>query len=128
LAPATNGAPAPDISAALRQLGANSNLIQQVQSQVLSGASPEANDKFNEMVGGLMSGKLTVNDIRAQAKSAADQMRAAKKDLGEDAGFAIDGYLAILDKFLKETAPSGEATAKNPKPAPKLKTGPAEEE
>ena len=57
-----------------------------------------------------MSGKLSVDDIRAQAKTDADQLRALKRDTGEDAGFATGTYLAILDHFLKETAPSASAT------------------
>ena len=81
-----------------------------MQKQFLSGAGPEANNKFNELLGGLMSGKLSVDDIRAEAKSAADQLRALKREGGEEAGFATDAYLAILDHFLKETAPSGSAT------------------
>src|SRR2546425_2320388 len=64
-----------DLSASLRQLGANTNFIQQVQAQFLGAAGLEANAKFNELAGGLMSGKLTVNDIRVEAKSAADQLK-----------------------------------------------------
>jgi hypothetical protein len=104
----TNKPPKP--SPAFAQLGASTNLIQQVQKQFLGGAGPEANNKFNELLGGLMSGKLSVDDIRAEAKIAADQLRALKRDGGEEAGFATDAYLAILDHFLKETAPSASAT------------------
>ena len=100
----------PNLSPALPQLRANTNLIQQVQKQFLGGAGPEANAKFNELLGGLMSGSLSVDDIRAQAKSAAEQLRALKREGGEEAGFAADAYLAILDHFLKETAPSGSAS------------------
>src|SRR5437016_1782054 len=89
-------------------------LIQQVQDEFLAGADSEAKSKYNEMVNGFLSGKVTVSDIRAQAKSAAEQLRAARKDLGEDAGIALDGYLAILDSFLKETASSPDAAAKAP--------------
>jgi Fe-S-cluster containining protein len=121
-APSVTPAPAPpNPSPALRQLGANTNLIQQVQKQFLSGAGPEANTKFNDLLGGLMSGRLSVDDIRAEAKSAADQLRALKRESGEDAGFATDAYLAILDHFLKETAPSGSASNSSgslPKPKP----------
>lgn len=95
-----------DFTVALRQLSGQTNLIQQVQGQFLSGAGPEANNKFNELLNGLMAGKLTLGDLRQEAKSAADQLRALKKDLGDDSGFAVDGYLSILDGFLKETAPA----------------------
>ncbi len=102
------------------------NLMQQVQKQFLSGAGPEANTKFNDLLGGLMSGKLRVDDIRAEAKSAADQLRTMQRESGEDAGFAANAYLSILDHFLKETAPSGSATnapaspaASKPSPAQK---------
>jgi hypothetical protein len=99
-----------NLSPALRGLSKSTNLIQQVQKQFLSGAGPEANNKFNELLGGLMSGKLSVEDIRAEAKTAADQLRALQRESGEDAGFAASTYLAILDHFLKETAPSGPTT------------------
>jgi hypothetical protein len=112
----------------LRQLGADTNLIQQIQAQFLSGAGPEANAKFNELLGGLTSGKLGMNDLRAEAKSAADQLRAAKKDLGDDAGWALDAYLGVLDHFLRETAPAGGTGTNAPPQAPKPKPAPAAEE
>ncbi len=95
---------------ALRGLGSSSNLVQQVQKQYLSAAGPEVNEKFNELLGGLMGGTLTVDDIRAQAKAAADQLRALKREGGEQAGFATDAYLSILDHFVRETAPSSAST------------------
>ena len=116
---ATNGTD--DISAALRQLGAKTNFIQQVQEQLLSSAGPEANAKYNEMVSGLMSGQLNLGDIRAQASSAANQLRTLKRDMGDDAGWAVDGYLTILDSFLRETASQGKpATNSLPAAARKL--------
>ncbi|HWH68025.1 MAG TPA: hypothetical protein VNT26_01460 [Candidatus Sulfotelmatobacter sp.] len=122
-APSTTTNAGPDFSKVLRNLGANSNLLQQVQEQFLSGAGGEAKTKFNEMVGGLMSGKLNVSDIRAEAQSAATQLRALKKELGDDAGWALDGYLSILDHFLKETAPAQTKGNPVPTPAPKAKSG-----
>ena len=102
------------------------NLMAQVQEQFLAGAGPEATSKYQEMVNGFLSGQLSVGDIRSQAKSAADQLRAARKDLGEDAGLALDGYLAILDSFLKETGSSADAPKPSATPAPRSK--PAEDE
>jgi hypothetical protein len=120
---------ATDLPPALRQLGSSTNLIQQVQKQFLSSAGPEANTKFNELLGGMMSGKLSVDDIRAEAKSAADQLRTLQRESGEDTGFAASAYLSILDHFLKETAPSGSATnAPASPPAPATKPPPAEKD
>ena len=108
-----------DLTTAIRQLRSNTNAtqvqqqMQQVQQQILAGADPKATEMFNQMMGGLMNGSLNVDDIRAQAKSAADQLRAAKKEFGDDAGFAIDGYLAVLDGFLRESANTSGSTATN---------------
>ena len=116
-----------DLSAPLRQLGANTNFIEQVRAEFLADAGPEANNKFNAMVGGLLSGKLTMNDIRAEAKSAADQLKELKRDLGGDDGGALDGYLAILENFLRESAPPNSAVTNTattlPKPKPALVSG-----
>ena len=96
----------------LAGLGNDTNLVQSVKDQFLNGATPEVHAKFNEMLGGLLTGKLSENDIRAEARSAAAQLRAARKDMGDDAGFAIDGYLAILDRFVGEEQPQ-KAVKKN---------------
>ena len=110
-----------DFSAKLNQSGGVSNLQQQVEAQFLGDAGPEAKAKFNELLSGYLTGRLSVNDIRAQAQSTADQVRSLRKDLGEDAGPMIDGYLAILDSFLKETAPTVSTATNAPAPAPKPK-------
>lgn len=86
------------------------DLMEQVQNQFLAGAGPEVTSKYQEMVNGFLTGQISLADIRSQAKSAAEQLRAARKDLGEDSGIALDGYLAILDSFLKETASSVDST------------------
>jgi hypothetical protein len=114
----TNG----NLSSAFRELGSNTNFIKDIQSQFLSGAGPEANAKFNDMLADLMSGKLNVSDIRSQAQVAANQLRAAKKDLGGDETGVLDEYLAILDKFVQETAPAVPSVKTNP---PVLKPKPA---
>jgi len=105
-----------DLSAALRNLGANTNFIRQIREQMLAG-SPEAASKYDELVNGLMSGKLNLNDLRREAKSSADQLRALKHDLGPEAGDSLDAYLEVLDNFLKETA--AEPASATPAPQPK---------
>jgi len=102
LTPTTNSVS--NLSAALRVLRSQTNLIQQVQSQFLGSAGPEANEKFNELLDGLSTGKITLSDLRAEARSVSDQLRALTKDLGPDETGELEGYLAILDGFLKETA------------------------
>jgi len=99
-----------DLSAVFRSLRSQTNLIQQVQSQFLASAGPEANGKFNELLDGLSTGKIGLSDLRAEAQSAADQLRELKKDLGPDDGSELESYLAILDVFLKETAPVTAST------------------
>jgi hypothetical protein len=115
--------PVVDLSAALRQLGGNTNFIQQVQSQILAGAGPEANKKFNDLVAGMMSGRVTVNDIRNEASSAVKQLKELKLGLGDGIGEDLDGYLAILESFLRETAPDSQ-TATNKPPAHVAKPSP----
>ncbi len=104
---------APDLAAALRQLGTN-NPAEQDHTKLLEAAGPEAKNKFNELLSGLMTGKLSMADLRAQAKAVADQARALRGDLGEDGAASLDGYLAILDKFLNETAPKTNTRAATP--------------
>ncbi len=97
--------PDPQTRKALTQLQAHTNFISSLQSQFLANAGAEANDKFTQMVNDLLSGKLSVADIRSEAASAASQLRTARKDLGEDSNLAIDGYLAILERFLANPSP-----------------------
>jgi len=110
----------------LRQLSANTNLIHQVEAQFLKDADPAAKDKFNELMGGLLTGKLNVEDIRVQAKSAAEQLRALKKEGGDDTGL-YESYLAILDKFVRETAPARTTPTNAPAAEPKPRIPPPRE-
>jgi hypothetical protein len=112
-----------DLSAAFRGIRDQTNLIQQVQSQILGSAGPEATDKFKELLDGLSTGKIDLNDLRQQAQSAADQLRSLKKELGPDTSGEVDSYLAILDNFLQETAPMNVATNSNAVPQAKSNTG-----
>src|SRR5581483_1234920 len=106
----------PEFASALRELAGNSNMIQQVQQQVLGGAGPEAQTKFNDLLGGLLSGKMNLDDLRTEAKSTLAQARSSRKELGEENGSMLDSYLAILDNFLKETEPKATQTNAPAKP------------
>lgn len=100
-----------DLQAMFRGIRGQSNLVQQVEAQVLgSSASPEAVNKFNELLDGLSTGKIDMNELRAQAQSAASQLQEYKKEMGPDAGEEVDGYLTILNNFLQETAQPDPAT------------------
>jgi hypothetical protein len=102
----------PSATTALGDVEANTNSIRQIQSQFLGDAGPEANKQFGQMVAGLMSGRITVSDLRAQAKAVADQARALKREGGDDPSGMLDSYLAILDDFLRDSAPAA-ATSTN---------------
>jgi hypothetical protein len=117
---ATNASPA----VPLPKLGSNSNLVEQVQNQFLSDATPEARAKFNELLSGVMTGRLSQNDIRAQAKAVAEQARALQKELGEEAGGGLDTYLAILDKFIGETAGPVPTSTNRPQVRPQKPEAP----
>jgi hypothetical protein len=99
-----------DLSAAFRQLGANTNFVGQIRRQMLAG-NPEAARKYDEMVSGLLSGQLSVSDVRRQAQAAAAQLQELKRQLGPEADASLDGYLQVLDSFIKETANEPANTA-----------------
>jgi hypothetical protein len=109
----TNAVPSPQTNAT----GANTNLIEQVRKQFLSEAGPAANNKYDELVGQLFSGKFDINTLRAEAKTAADQIRALKRQ-GGDVGEQMNAYLAILDNFLKQTDPAAPSIRAVPAVAP----------
>jgi hypothetical protein len=107
-----------DFSAAYHNLAADTNIVAQIRQQMLAG-NPAATGKFDEMVNGLLDGSLNMNDLRREAQSDEDQLRALKHDLGPDAGDSIDGYLDVLDDFIKEsdsaTALTNAAAVSQPK-------------
>ncbi len=80
-------------------------VIEQVQQQFLGTATPEANDMFNDMVKGLASGKLSVEDLRKQASDALKELRDLQSDGGEDAAeedALLSSYVGILERFVKQ--------------------------
>ena len=102
----------------MRQEGIDPALVSQVKQQVFGQGNPVASQKFDELMGGLMSGSLTVGDIRAQAQESIKQIKDAKKELGPDAGDLFDGYLGILESFVAETATNNAITSAASSPAP----------
>jgi len=111
----TNGSA--DLATAFRKAGTTQPTVKAIREQYLVDAGPEANAKFDELLGGVMSGKVSINDLRAQAKTAADQLRGFKRELGEEAGSEVDGYLAVLDHFLQETGSVTNSVTAARKPA-----------
>ena len=95
----------------MRQEGLDPALVNQVKQQVLGQGNPVASQKFDELMGGLMSGTLSVGDIRAQAQESIKQIKDAKQQLGPDAGDLFDGYLSILESFVAETATNSTVTS-----------------
>lgn len=98
-----------------KNLGTQTNLVELVQRDLLSQASPEATQQFQSMVASLMTGRLSVEDLKKQARSVAEEARRMRADLGEEAGIGLDSYLAILDNFLKDrpVLGGGELPSKN---------------
>ena len=117
-----------EVPASLRKLAGQTNLIQQVQSRFLADAGPEANAKFTELMTGLTTGKMSINGLRAEARSAAAQVRELRRGLDEESGSSLDMYLSILDSFLKESpATAGPAVVPSTL-IPKPQTGVKKEE
>jgi hypothetical protein len=108
-ATARTNAAAEQLPAGFKLLAANSGLVEQVTGSLLSEAGPEAKAKFNDLFGGLMTGKLSVEDIRNEARSAVAQLKSLKKEVGDDTG-VMEGYLSMLEKFLGESPSTGGTT------------------
>jgi len=116
---------APSNSTALTLPSFDPASVQQVQDQFLSEANPEAKQMFQDMVRGLMSGKLNPSDIRGQAQSTLDELKQLQKELGDDDAAALLGsYASILENFVKQ-APARTNTL--PVPAPPVSAPRAEE-
>lgn len=99
--------------------------VQKVQNEMLAGATPEAQQMFNEMVQGMASGKLNVADIQRQAQNTLKELRSMQSELGNDETTELlNSYAAILESFVRQV-PAQSAT--RPNTAPKVVV-PTEEE
>jgi hypothetical protein len=106
----------------MRAQGVDPNIMNQIQQQILGQSNPEATRMFNTTMSGLMSGSISVEDIRVQARKAIQDIQAARKDLGGDSAMTdlLNGYADILQKFVSETdAPTPATAAATPNPAVK---------
>jgi hypothetical protein len=111
--------PKTDSEKFLGQMRSDTNSIRQIQQQFLADAGPEANKKFAELAEGLLTGKINLSDLRSQASSAAEQLRTLKREGGGQLDGQFDGYLAILESFLKEMPTAGTSVTNRPAPGRK---------
>jgi hypothetical protein len=92
--------------------------VEKVQRDFLATATPEANAMFSDLVQGLASGKLSVDDLRAQARDSLKELRALQAEIGEeDDNPLLAGYVGILEKFINQGS-TNRAKAVKPKIAP----------
>lgn len=116
--PTAAGSPAGDsVTDEMRKQGIDPKIINEIQGQIFGKASPQAAAKFDELMNGVITGRLGVQDIRAEAQKTISQVKAMKKDLGDDAGDLLDGYVAILEKFVADSEDSGNQVVTPAKPA-----------
>ncbi|MDB6126005.1 MAG: hypothetical protein JWQ71_4998 [Pedosphaera sp.] len=108
----------------MRQEGVDPKMMDQIQKQLMGTSSPEASKMFNDLVGGLSTGSLSVQDIRSQAQKAIKDIQSAKKDLGGDSAELLDGYAAILQKFVNETETPANTNPPAPKPGAQTPAAP----
>lgn len=106
----------------LRREGVDSKMMGQLHGMLPGFGSPEVQKIFEDRVTGLMSGSLTINDIRNEAIDVRDQLKELMDDLGSG-GEALRGYYGILDGFIKKTDPNAPLTIPGiapltPKPIP----------
>ena len=112
-------APVTDLSAAIKQLNVDPAAAKQVQDQYLSSSDAATRAKYNELLSGLQSGQISADGLRAQAQSAVDQLKSYKKELGPEAGDALNSYLAGSKAFCMKAA--GPALPTQPLPNPENK-------
>ena len=94
-----------DVLGQLRREGLDESIRKQIQQAFpLLGAS-EAQEYFDKTVSGLVSGDLSIQDVRNDAIRARDQLLDLQKDLGPAGKAALSAYTSILNRFIRETAP-----------------------
>lgn len=105
--PALSGATPQQLVEKLKAGELDAGSLAEVQKAFPLLATKEAGGYFNATLGGLITGKLGVQDIRKDAIKARDGILELKKEIGGDAD-ALNPYLGILEKFIQETEPEAE--------------------
>ncbi len=108
---AGQGAAAGTPQDAVAQLkGLDPGLTKQLQQTFPLMAAPPVQKYFKDTVGGLITGKINLQDLRKQAIAVRKQIDDLDKDLGPEAKAALAPYSSILDHFIRETAPPAQAS------------------
>jgi hypothetical protein len=112
--------PAQDVVRQLRAQGLTAENITELQKALPMLKEPAARRFFDDKVKGLTEGTLNVQDIRKEAMKAREEYRKTAKSLGPDGEKALNqalgGYLDILDRFIRDSAP--KPTDGQPSPPP----------
>ncbi len=93
----------------LRREGVSGKTMSQLHGLLPGFGSPKVQDHFQDRVTGLMTGSLTINDIREEAIDVRDQLEELMEELGPS-GEALRGYHGILDGFIQKTDPEKPLT------------------
>ena len=113
----TPKAPAiPTVEDVLKQLqieGIDAKTMGAIQGQFPLLANPEVQAYLGEKVTGLASGTIGIQDIRKDAVKVRDEIVDLKKDLGPQ-GDALNGYLSILESFIRRTDPGTPTSGNKP--------------
>ena len=65
---------------------------------------------YQELVQGVMAGSVNVPQLKSMAQDTVNQIEDLQAELGEDVGFALDGYLSILKGFIQKADRESKAT------------------
>lgn len=110
-APAKSDTPPEDLIKQLQSGGLNAKTVSELEDRFPLLAVPPVKQFFNKTVGGLIDGSLDLQHIRQQAIDVRDEIVELKKELGPDAA-ALDGYLGVLENFIRQTEPSAATAEK----------------
>ena len=88
----------------LRREGVDGQTMNMLHGLLPGFGSPKVQSHFEDRVTGLMTGSLTVNDIRDEAIEVRGQLKELMDELGPS-GQALQGYYGILDGFIEKTDP-----------------------